>query len=65
MSLKEITKNYTDRVSLAEALKISPRTVSRYEKQGLPCLMIGGRKLYHMDAITKWLKERETQSRAV
>ena len=59
MTLDDITKNYIDRAALAEALKCSERTIARYEKRGLLSLMIGGRKLYSLDAVAKWLKERE------
>ena len=59
MTLDDITKNYTDRPALAKGLKCSVRTIARYEKRGLPSLMVGGRKLYSLDAVAKWLKARE------
>lgn len=59
MTSIDLLRDYTDRASLADALKCSERTIARYEKGGLPSLMIGGRKLYHLEAVAKWLKERE------
>jgi phage terminase Nu1 subunit (DNA packaging protein) len=61
MSPAELIADYVDRASLAEALKVSPRTISRYENQpdGLPSLLIGGRKHYRMESVRKWLDRRE------
>lgn len=61
MSPAELIADYVDRASLAEALKVSPRTLSRYESQpdGLPSVMIGGRKCYRLESVRKWLERRE------
>ena len=59
MTIIDLLNEYVDRPSLAEGLHISQRTVARYEKRGLPSVMIGGRKLYHLEAVAKWLKARE------
>ncbi len=59
MTLEELTKDYVDRPKLAKGLRISQRTVARYEKRGLPSLLIGGRKLYNIESVAKWLKKRE------
>ena len=63
MTLNDLLNDYTDRPTLAGALGICERTVARYEKAGLPSLMIGGRKLYHIEAVAKFLKSREKKSR--
>ena len=59
MTITDLLAEYIDRPSLAEGLGISTRTIARYEKRGLPSLMIGGRKLYHLEAVAKWLKASE------
>ncbi|MER8648411.1 MULTISPECIES: hypothetical protein [unclassified Mesorhizobium] len=56
-----LLNGYLDRASLADALKCSERTVARYENQpdGIPSLMVGGRKLYRLVAVREWLDRRE------
>ncbi len=59
MNIDDLISEYIDRPALAKALKCSERTIARYEKRGLLSLMIGGRKLYHIEAVAKWLRSRE------
>ena len=60
-----ILDGYISLPDLAAALSVSERTVSRYEKgtdedpDGLLSTMVGGRKLYRIDGVRKWLKRRE------
>jgi hypothetical protein len=52
---------YLPRSALAEQLHVSERTLARYENaaDGLPVTVIGGRKLYRLDAVREWLAARE------
>ncbi|RVC75829.1 MAG: hypothetical protein EOS58_06325 [Mesorhizobium sp.] len=54
---------YVDRASLARALHCSERTVARYENQpnGLPNLVLAGRKLYRLRSVREWLERRENK----
>lgn len=57
----ELLNGYIDRATLAEQLGCTARTIIRYENQpdGLPNLMLGGRKLYRIEAVRAWLSNRE------
>ena len=59
--MNDLLEGYIDRRTLARQLGITERTVSRYEAQpdGLPSLMIGGRKLYRIEAVKGWIQKRE------
>jgi hypothetical protein len=61
MAMPELLENYLDRGSLARQLGVSERTIHRYENQpdGLPSLLIGGRRMYKLDSIRAWLERRE------
>ena len=61
MQTLDILGDYVDRATLAHNLGISARTLWRYENQpdGLPSLMIGGRKHYRVEAVKAWLAKRE------
>lgn len=52
---------YVDRAGLAAQLKVSERTLIRYESErdGLPSLMLGGRRMYKLDSVRAWLERRE------
>jgi hypothetical protein len=56
-----ILQGYVDRATLATELNVSPRTIARYEALpgGLPSVVLGGRKLYRIDSVTKWVEARE------
>lgn len=63
-----ILDDYLTRDQLAAELSpagepISKRTIARYEAEadGLPSVMIGGRKLYRREAVRAWLAKRERQ----
>ncbi len=53
--------DYLDRDALAAELGVSTRTVARYEYEpdGLPSLLIGGRRKYKIDSVKAWLERRE------
>ncbi len=59
--MPELLENYLDRGSLARQLGVSERTVCRYENQpdGLPSLLLGGKRLYRLDSVRAWLERRE------
>ncbi len=59
MTITDLLAEYIDRPALAKALKCSERTIARYEKQGLPSLMIAGRKHHPLNGVAKWFKARE------
>ncbi|WP_156465148.1 hypothetical protein [Mesorhizobium sp. Root552] len=63
MTATEILSDYIDREALARGLGISTRTLWRYENQpdGLPSLMIGGRKFYRLQTVRDWFEKRETR----
>lgn len=58
-----ILDEYVDRDELCRQLRISGRTAARYENapDGLPSVTIGGRKLYRIAAVAKWLAGRESR----
>ncbi|WP_152619686.1 hypothetical protein [Paramagnetospirillum magnetotacticum] len=45
----ELLPGYLDKVAVAKALGLHPKTVERLP---LPCVQIGRKKLYRMDALT-------------
>lgn len=63
MTTTEILSDYIDRDTLARNLRISTRTLWRYENQrdGLPSLMIGGRKFYRLQTVKDWFAKRESR----
>ncbi|WP_157784719.1 hypothetical protein [Sinorhizobium fredii] len=56
-----LLQGYLDRPSLAKELRCSERTIIRYENlpDGLPSLMLGGRKLYRVEAVRQWIASQE------
>lgn len=60
-TIVDFLADYVDRPTLARALGVSTRTISRYENQpdGLPSTTIGGRRLYRGQSVIDWLKQRE------
>ena len=57
---KGLLKDYIDRPRLADEWDCSERTIARYEDlpDGLPSLLLGGRKLYHVPTVMEWLQRR-------
>jgi hypothetical protein len=58
-----LLEDYLPRAALAEQLDVCERTLARYEAEpdGLPVTVIGGRRLYRVDAVREWLTARERQ----
>lgn len=56
-----ILADYLDRDALAVELRCSTRTIARYEglSDGLPSVVIAGRKYYRREAVRQWLAKRE------
>jgi hypothetical protein len=52
--------DYPDRATLAQRWQVCPRTISRYENEpnGLPNLMLGGKKRYPWRDACAWLEAR-------
>ena len=61
--MAKLLEDYIDRPTLAEELGVNWRTIPRYENQpdGLPSLLIGGRRMYRVDSVRAWLERRERQ----
>lgn len=53
--------DYDDRAELASGLGCSQRTVARLENipDGLPFVVIAGKKYYRREAVREWLLKRE------
>lgn len=53
--------DYVDLQALAVELKVSERTLARYENlpDGLPSMRLGSRKLYKIASVRAWLEKRE------
>jgi hypothetical protein len=60
MELGDLLTEYRDRPGLAKGFKTSERTIARYEAlpDGLPSVMIGGRKYYHVPTVMEWVQQR-------
>ena len=56
-----ILDDYLTIETLAAEMHISVRTIARYEREanGLPNVMIGGRKYYRITSVQAWLAKRE------
>jgi hypothetical protein len=59
--MAKLLEDYVDRATLAEDLGVNWRTIHRYENQpdGLPSLLLGGRRMYKLDSVRAWLERRE------
>ena len=61
MSEAGILNDYLDRDQLAAELRCAPRTIARYEAEpdGLPSVMIAGRRYYRRSAVLEFIQKRE------
>jgi hypothetical protein len=61
MSDVGLLDEYRNRAELAHELRCSERTIWRYENlpDGLPSVLIAGRKFYRIEAVRDWLGKRE------
>jgi hypothetical protein len=57
---EDFLADYPDRPTLAKVWGVSPHTILRYEQlpDGLPSLMLGGRKRYPWKEALAWLQSR-------
>ena len=58
---------WLDRVDLARELTLSVDTLQRWETRrvGPPCVRVGRKVLYRMDAVRDWLREQEARKAGV
>ena len=58
-----LLSNYVDGDQLVAQLRISRKTLQRYEAlpDGLPSVKIGARKFYRLEAVRRWIEARETR----
>lgn len=63
MTGANLLSDYLTQDQLAEALGVVPRTLRRYQNEpnGLPFTTIGGRRLYRLESVQRWLERREHQ----
>ena len=61
MKHTNLLSDYIDRPCLAESWGVSTRTLARYESlpDGLPSLLLGGRRMYKLESVRAWLERRE------
>ena len=53
--------DYIGKAPLAREMNCTPRTVDRLVLcDGLPCIKVGGRRLFRRSAVLEWLRSRET-----
>jgi hypothetical protein len=55
ISTDTVLDGLVTRAELARQLACSERTIIRHEKQGLPVLRIGMKRLYEIDRVRGWL----------
>lgn len=60
MANTDFLSEYSHHTETAAALNVSPRTLARYESEpnGLPYVMIGGRKYHHTETVRNWITKR-------
>ena len=58
---------WLDRVDLARELTLSVDTLQRWETRrvGPPCVRVGRKVLYRMEAVRDWLREQEARKAVV
>jgi hypothetical protein len=57
-----LLEGHTDRDGLARYLHVTTRTIARWEKLedgGLPRIELGGRVIYNIESVKRWLAKRE------
>lgn len=61
--MNTILEGYVSKADLAKHLGRNPRTLDRWERcgEGPPCTRVGSRKLYRIESVQKWLKDREAR----
>ena len=58
---------WLDRTDLARELTLSVDTLQRWEtrRMGPPCVRVGRKVLYRMEAVRDWLREQEARKQGV
>ena len=58
---------WLNRTDLARELTLSVDTLQRWEtrRMGPPCVMVGRKVLYRMEAVRDWLREQEARKAGV
>jgi len=58
---------WLDRANLARELTLSVDTLQRWEtrRMGPPCVRVGRKVLYRMEAVRDWLRDQEARKAAV
>jgi len=57
-----VLEGHTDREGLAKYFDVTTRTIMRWEKLGdggLPRIELGGRVIYNIESVKRWLAKRE------
>jgi hypothetical protein len=57
-----LLEGHTDRDGLAKYFDVTTRTIMRWEKLedgGLPRIELGGRVIYNIESVKRWLAKRE------
>jgi phage terminase Nu1 subunit (DNA packaging protein) len=57
-----LLEGHTDRAGLAEIFDVTTRTICRWEKLedgGLPRIILGGRVIYNIESVKRWIAKRE------
>ena len=57
-----LLEGHTDRDGVAKYLHVTTRTIARWEKLedgGLPRIELGGRVIYNIESVKRWLAKRE------
>jgi hypothetical protein len=57
-----LLEGHTDREGLAKYFDVTTRTIMRWEKLGdggLPRIELGGRVIYNIESVKRWLAKRE------
>ncbi|MER9449337.1 hypothetical protein [Mesorhizobium sp. M0254] len=58
-----ILDDYLDRAALAAQLRVSQRTLIRWQNEpdGVPFILLGGRVLYRVASVKAWIEGKETK----
>lgn len=61
--MNNLLEGYVPESVVAEQLNVTRRTIGRYRREpnGLPHVKIGGRTLYHVETVRKWIAARMVQ----
>lgn len=64
MTLGAVSEAYLTRKEVCQELRVSVKTVQRWEREGLPVEVWGSRlRRYRLDRVRGWLDQRSRRSR--